>query len=187
VTGRVAAAALVAVVLAAWPVGPATATARSSRLPPDDEASIAQLFDAALAPLGLHVSRASLEQPPRYTPNPRGRHLAVYTLPTGVYTSADYLANVTRVAQVFLPKVFRRWSGLESFDVCQEPLPALNPDPEAPPITRLFVTRAGAARVDWSRVTAAQLLKATPKRETAATSLSLYVDTDLLREPAYRG
>ena len=140
-----------------------------------------------LRPLGLHVSRASLEQPPRYTPSPTGRHLAVYAVPLGPYTATDYTANITRVARAFLPQVFQRWSGLVSFDVCQEPLPSVDPDPEAPSVTKLVVTRRGASGIDWAHVTVAELQRGSRTRSGRANpNLYLYIDTFTLSTPPYQ-
>ena len=179
-----AAAASVACVAALGaPAAPAGAlTPAGPGLPPPQEAAIARLFNPQLARLGLHVSRASLEQPPRYTPSATGRHLAVYAVPTGSYSGADYQRNITAVARIFLPLVFKRWRNLESFDVCQEPLPSIDPRPEAPPLTQVFVTRRGAARVDWAHASLADFVAAS---RGGSHGVILYIDSPLLHAPVY--
>jgi hypothetical protein len=178
---------LVSVSLVTGPAGAAPIHPRADDLPPPTEAAIASIFDAHLAPLGLHVSRAALQQPPTYAPDPKGRHLAVYALPSGKYDTADYERNIVKVARAFLPTVFRRWKGLLSFDVCQEPLPALDSRAEPPPVTQLLVTRRGAARIDWSHVTRRALERtARAQQHHRHPDLMLYVDHTLLAEPSYQ-
>lgn len=152
-----AAAAVVVTISAATIAGAATADDRPD-LPPADRAELARIFDAKLKPLGLRTTRAALQRLESYQADPEGRHLAIYVEPTGDITDEEYVANFTKVARVFLPLVFERWSALHSFDVCQEPPPAENTDEEPPPVTQLQVTRRGAARVRWSRATLEQLV-----------------------------
>lgn len=174
--GRVAAAA--AIVVSAVTVGGAANAGERPDLPPADRAALARIFDAKLKPLGLRTTRAALQHLERYTPDPSGRHLAIYVEPTGDVTAEDYVANLTKVARVFLPLVFDRWGALRSFDVCQEPPPEQNTDDEPPPVTQIQVTRRGAARIRWSRVTLEQLIAGSDraaKDKTAGSRQRLYV------------
>jgi hypothetical protein len=156
---------------------PASAGVRSSRLPPPDRASIAAQFDPVLVPLGLHISRAGLEDLSSYRASSKGRRLAVYVQPTGAYTDADYVRNITTVARVFLPAVFQRWRGLETLDVCQEPLASVDPRPEAPPVTQLLVSRRASVTVRWASVTLAGVIRASNhRRGSAQLDLHLYVN-----------
>jgi len=83
--------------------------------------------------------------------------------------------------------VFQRWSGLLSFDVCQEPLPSLDPNPEAPPVTQLYVTRRGASAIDWAHVTIGQLTRAAAAQSRQRQpSLSLYLNGGLLASSPYQ-
>jgi hypothetical protein len=161
---------------------PALAARPAGRLPPADQAALARLFDPALRPLGLRLVRGALERPPTYAVDPHGQHLAIYVQPIGVYTSGDYLDNVTRVASIFLPAVFRRWRGLRSFDVCQEPPAALDPSAEPLPVTQLVVTRRGAGEVRWQHVTLAGLVAAARR---PGPDLVLYLDHGLVTNPLY--
>ena len=165
---------------------PALAVSASAKLPPPDSpAAVAQIFNPALAPLGLHLTRAMLEAPRTYEVDPRGNHLALYVQPTGAYTAAQYRRNFNRVAAIFLPAGFRRWPGLASFDVCQEPLPSVDNRPEASPVTQLTVSRRGAALIRWSHTQLKQILAA--ERHINVRDLSVYVDNPVLREPGYQG
>ncbi len=93
---------------------------------------------------------------------------------------------------MFLPSVFTRWTGLRSFDVCQEPRPVMD-DRESPaPETQVFATRAGSRLVDWPNVDVATML-ATSDRQAAAVAgtkrtgaFSLYFAAHLKNTPAYQ-
>ena len=166
------------------------ATIPLRRLPPSDRDAIAAIFDPALARLGLRVTRAELEKPPQYTSDPHGDHLAVYVEPIGDSTAATYLTNLSKVAKVFLPTVFDRWKGLRSFDVCQEPLPSIDASPEPPPVTQLAVSRRAAGKINWRETTLAKLValqepRRGPRR-LPATDFNVYLDRELLTQPAYR-
>lgn len=188
---RVAAALVVAAIgisVVAAGAGPATATRAGRDLPPPRRAQLARIFDPLLAPLGLRTTRALLQDPKRYRPSPTGTHLAVYVEPTSAtYTDEQYVDGVLTVANVFVPRVFKRWMGLESFDVCQEPLPAVDDGPSPPPMTQVVVNRPALRRVDWTHATLTDLLLATPTREErrAGTNLFVYAAPDLRDEPAW--
>ena len=119
---------------------------------------------------------------------------AIYVEPTGSYDDATYIANVTKIARVFVPSVFRRWRDLESFDVCQEPLPLFGRTAEPPPPkTQVLVTRQGVRRVrDWAHATLTQFLAASaranakPNPDGSRQTLFVYVATELRSEPAYQ-
>lgn len=174
--GRMAVAAVI--VVAAATIGGIASAGERPDLPPADRAALARIFDAKLKPLGLRTTRAALQRLERYTPDPDGRHLAIYVEPTGDITDEDYVANFTKVARIFLPLVFERWSALRSFDVCQEPPPAANSQEEPPPVTQLQVTRRGGARIRWSRVALEQLIASSDeaaKDPTAGSRQRLFV------------
>lgn len=153
-------------------------------LPPNDFEQLADIFDAKLEPLGLKLTRGALidTRHGRYRPSDTGRHLAVYVEPTGEYTPAEYAEGIVPSAQVFLPEVFERWDQLETFDVCQEPLPGVDDRKEPPPVTQLFLSRAESRDVDWTGVTLADLLTA---REPARESFRLYVAPAITSDPSW--
>ena len=132
------------------------------------------MFDPALRTLGLRTSRAVLQSATTYKRDPHGTRLAVYAKPISAsYTDTEYVTHFVAVARVFLPSIFRRWKGLQSFDVCQEPRPGEDPRSEPPPVTQLFVTRAGTEHLHWDHATIADLLEASthPGRATKTTGL----------------
>jgi hypothetical protein len=61
-----------------------------------------------------------------------------------------------------VPAVFKRWSGLRSFDIGQGP----SNDPRAapPPVTQIFLTRDALDRGgSWKTATLSELLAASPR------------------------
>jgi len=133
--------------------------AGAATLPPSSRVALTRLFRAAAAKQGFRISRAALQDPtqPGYGSDPHGTHLAIYLEPTGSMTPQEYAERVMPTARIFLPKVFRRWKGLQSFDVCLEPAPEVDNSPEPPPVTQIYVERPGAEAVDWSTLSLAEL------------------------------
>ncbi len=111
--------------------------------------------------------------------------------PTGNYTVADYVDGTVDVTKVFLPYVFERWKGLKSFDVCQEPRPAVDDSPTPSPETQVYATRAGSKLVDWKTVDLATMIT-TSRTESADAGtrrpvrFSLFVARHLENTPAYQ-
>jgi hypothetical protein len=162
-------------------------TARAD-LPPADRASLVKIFRPLVAPLGLRVTRAALVD----TKNRRsatGTHLAVYVEPAGAYTPEQYIDGLVTVSRVFIPQVFRRWDGLRSFDVCQEPRPASDASAEPPPETQVFVRRRGVRALDWQHADLTALLTAAKQAvsgpDPVPIALTVYVAKHLRDVPAY--
>jgi hypothetical protein len=158
-------------------------------LPPASRAELVKLFRGRLEPLGLRITRAALVD----ADNERsadGTHLALYVEPSGAYSDADYLDGVAAVSRLFLPGVFRRWPGLRSFDVCQEPKPADDTRAEPPPETQVFVLKQGVDRVAWKTADLAELLAAAADaragRGETRVDLSVFVASHLREHPRYR-
>ena len=95
------------------------------QLPPNDVGSLRELYDPALAKLGVRMTRAELIDitDSRYVPSNDGRHLAMYVEPIADYTDEQYVNGFWTVSALITPDVFERWPELESYDICQEPLP----------------------------------------------------------------
>jgi hypothetical protein len=186
--------ALVFVVLAGSLSAAAPASARAHAapdLPPSGRDELARLFDPELAPLGLRTTRAALQDPDHYERSAKGTHLAIYVEPTaqGAVDRAVYVRNIMKVARIFLPFVYKQWSDLKSFDVCQEPEPLLDPRPEPIPVTQLVADRKGAAAVKWKHASLAELIEranAVNGKGGGADPLSLYVSPRTLTQPAYQ-
>lgn len=187
-----AATVVMALVATSVPGGPVEAYAASPGrldLPPPGRAALARLFDAKLAPLGLHTTRAALESSTSYRASANGRHLAIYVEPTGAYSNTQYVANIVPVARLFLPLVFDRWRDLRSFDVCQEPPQAVDSTPEPAPFTQVLVNRRGAQDVRWKHVQLTDLLAASALVDVNKQNtrwFSVYVAPALVTEPTYR-
>ena len=160
-------------------------------LPPADRDALARMFDPDVSPLGLRITRAALRDPYNYDRSPTGTHLAVYVAPIvhGEVGGAVYVRNIMKVARVFLPSVFRRWSDLKSFDVCQEPEP-LDSSISTPPLTsQLIATRNGATKVGWKHASLATLLEradAIDGKNGGTDPLSLSVSSRTISEPLFR-
>jgi hypothetical protein len=131
-------------------------------LPPQDLTSIREVYDDALAGMGLRLTRAALIDLAggRYEPSPQGRHLALYAEPLEGASPEQYAEGFWTLSAVVTPDVFARWPALESYDICQEPLPEVDDSPEPPPVTQINITRAAAAEVDWDDGTLTDLLVA---------------------------
>ncbi|MGH2685645.1 MAG: hypothetical protein ACRDJP_09295 [Actinomycetota bacterium] len=138
---------------------PAPRTGRTGAapgFPPSDEATLIRHFQPVVDAFGLEMTRASLiSLDDGYERSATGTHLALYAEPRGVYPVERYLGNMAPLTGA-LAEVFVRWSKLESFDICQEPVGGTE---EAPiPVTRVEVTRTANAAIDWDRTDLAGLL-----------------------------
>ena len=165
----------------------AGAVGAGRRLPPPARDALARIFDPMLEDLGLRTTRARLQNLRTYETDPNGRHLAIYVEPIEeTYSDDDYVEQFVEVAQVFLPRVFDRWKGLKSFDVCQEPRPSEDDRAEPPPRTQLLVTRKGSKSVRWRAATLAELLKVALEHQSstdAARDFSVYFEAALDAQP----
>jgi hypothetical protein len=144
-------------------------TAGQLDLPPYTRDELAELFDPALEKLGLRTTRASLQDLEDYRQSPTGTHLAYYVEPieTEGIDDAFYLDRIASTTKIFLPKVFKKWSDLEGFDICLEPVEI--PTPSPPPVTQLQVDRETAKDIKWRRADLAELVGEAAERSTGAT------------------
>jgi hypothetical protein len=147
--------------------GVASAGTPDSSLPPAARKELVAIFAKKVKPFGLRITRAALVNPAQER-DAKGTHLAIYVEPTGEYGIDDYLDGTVSVSKVFLPYVFERWKGLKSFDVCQEPRPAVDDSPTPAPETQVYATRAGSKLVDWKTVDVATMIH-TSRTAAAAT------------------
>lgn len=120
-------------------------------LPPNDLASLRRLYDPVLEPMGLTLTRGMLVDRSNggYEPSDTGTHLALYVEPTRTFSTAEFVERLWTLSALVTPDAFARWSGLASYDICQEPNPGEDDRPEPFPITQLDVTREAAATIDW--------------------------------------
>jgi hypothetical protein len=167
------------------------APAQTGSLPPSSREELAKIFDPQLEKLGLRTTRAGLQDLQTYEFTETGTHLAVYVEPieTEGIEDAFYVDRVASSAKVFLPRVFRRWPGLESFDVCIEPVEI--PTPTPPPVTQIFVTDDTVASVKWKRADLATLVERAAEESTGSSesgnreTFFLYISPRLEDVPAY--
>lgn len=168
----------------------ALAADRAPDLPPATRDALARLFDPQLEQLGLRTTRARLQNLRSYRTDANGRHLAIYVEPIESMTDAEYLENVTKVSRIFLPRVFKEWKDLQSFDICQEPVPGVDDREAPPPVTQLVVSRKGFRRVNWKAASLGDLLQAATIPPGAPPSSTrdffLFVNSDLVALPAYQ-
>jgi hypothetical protein len=131
-------------------------------LPPNDVGTLRRLYDPVFETMGLRLTRAALVDVSAggYEPSDDGTHLALYVEPTGAYSEDDFAAGLWTVSALVTPDVFARWSGLESYDICQEPLPGVDDRPEPFPVTQINITRDDAATIDWDNGDLVELLVA---------------------------
>jgi hypothetical protein len=135
---------------------PATTSQPPSPLPPHELDDLAAVFDPIVQPLGYRVTRASLIDRSSLETTPDGNHLAIYLRPTGDIGDEGIAADFAPLVRTFIPFVFERYPGLESFDFCQEPFGVFE---NVPPSQTLFdVERSAVDSLDWSDVDLATLL-----------------------------
>jgi hypothetical protein len=156
----------------------------SQRLPPNDKAAIERVFRSELDRLGLRLTRGALVDLKSGRPTSKGTHLAVYVEPVGPYSADDYVGSIVAVTKVFAPRSFDTWSGLVSFDVCQEPLPSVDTRREPPPKTKVDMTRNASDKVDWDDLDLSQLL--IDEKRLGRRELSVYGDTEVRRTTMYQ-
>ncbi len=153
------------------------------RLPPNDVGSLRALYDPVLEPLGVRLTRGALidisnEQ---YVRSNEGRHLALYVEPISDYSNDQYVAGFWNVTALITPDVFARWPDLESYDICQEPLPSVDDGPEPFPITQINLTREAAATIDWANGDLVDLLVAARSNE----DVRVVVNREVRESPTY--
>ncbi len=163
---------------------PATTEAPSD-LPPLAAIELEPLYREALTGLGLRLTaRGGLidRTDSRYEPSPTGTHLALYVEPVGDRTPEQYVEGLGTVTVVF-SDVFDRWPGLESFDVCQEPVDAVDSSDEPQPITQIDMTRSQAAAFDWSTVRPVDVVRAALAEPRG---IRLRISPSLADHPSYQ-
>jgi hypothetical protein len=164
---------------------PSPSSPPSGAKPPVDAAALEPDYRDALMKIGLVLTpRGGLidRSGGGYTKSAEGTHLALYLEPVAKRSVQEYVDGIAAASRVFLPDVFERWPGLESFDVCQEP-PATTDEPkDPPPVTQIEVTRVQAAGVNWRTATVSDLVRAAVDRPPR---LKLVVSQALQASDAY--
>jgi hypothetical protein len=158
-----------------------TAVVVPADLPPLEEYSVADIenlravYGPPLAAFDLEVTRGGLVD------LNGGNHLQIYAEPTTPASANGpqvFLDRMLPSFQAIVPLLFDAYPDLDSFDLCQEPVPDESPSTTQPeyeePVTLLFLTRAAYESVpDWDTATLADLLAVAPPGEDfAAPGLS---------------
>lgn len=159
---------------------------RASLPPLNDVAFFDQLYGEELAALGLRLTRAArFEENPThqpYSPTPTGTHLALYAEPMATFTADRFVANIAPLTLVFRD-VFDRWSGLTSFDICQEPIQAEAVEEKEPiPVSQVRMTRVQALGLDWDRLDLPALIRAARQDPP---QLTLFLSRRIRGQPSY--
>ena len=158
-------------------LGAAAACGTDADLPPGDDEGLAEVFQPFFEPLGIEFTYGGVV---KYR---KGDHLQLYVEPTGPATDEQYLDRLLRSSATIVPYVFGEYDDLESFDLCQEPIPSGPGDPDKPePRTVVLLTRAQADSVaDWSSATLADLIRASRTGKGG----EIRVDEAIAKLPAY--
>jgi hypothetical protein len=163
-----------------------TSTALDGELPPPQALDLEPLYGEALAAIGMQLTDrgGTIDRSGGgYVASPDGTHLALYVEPIGDRTTEQYIDGILDVALVF-SDIYDRWPGLESYDVCQEPLdPDGTQGPEPLPVTQIELTRAQSDAIDWESVTVDDLVRGSL---ADPPELALRVSAELAADPAYR-
>jgi hypothetical protein len=147
---------------------PAGTAPAGDALPPleslveDDLEALQAVYGPPLETLDLLVTRGGVVE---YR---GGTHLQLYAEPTTAEeenSAQVYLDRMLTSFQVLVPRLFDAYPEMDSFDLCQEPVPtAAEPRAEPgyeEPVTLLLLTRAGYESVpDWGSATLADLFAA---------------------------
>ena len=160
------------------------ATSEQPTLPPNDVEALAEILDPVVEPLGLHLTRGALiDLDVSYEVSDDGTHLALYVEPTDDFTLDDYVDGIGSVTAMITPLVFERWSGLESYDICQEPPTADDPSDEPFPATQVNLTRVQYDAIEWDGAGTVQVVAASM---TDPRGLDLIVSQQVRDSEAYQ-
>jgi hypothetical protein len=175
---------LICLAAAACSSGSGDGGSNAHALPPNDKAAIERVFAPALDRLGVRLTRGALVDLQTGKPSATGKHLAVYVEPKGDYAADDYARGTVRTLRAFIPAAFERWGGLTSFDICQEPLPAVDARPEPPPVTKVDLTKEAARKMRWDGLDLAGLLR--DAKRLGSNALTVYAKPDVRQTSVYQ-
>lgn len=134
--------------------------ATADDFPPSDFEELAAIYDPMLEEHDLVLTRAEVidRTDGQYEPSPTGTHLALYVEPTGEQSNQEYLDLLVQTTAEVTPQVFAEWGSIESYDICQEPLPSEDDSEEPIPVTQVEITRDAAADIDYEALDLPELL-----------------------------
>ena len=143
---------LAAVLAAACAGSKATATRASIAR---DRATAQSAATALLRPFGLRIQRWSID---RRAFAGNTYELSVYAQPSRTQSIATYAARFAPLTAAVVPALLRRYPDLAWIDLCQERAGKATGGGEPIPVTRVEISRRGAAAVDWRHADVATLL-----------------------------
>lgn len=159
--------------------------ATADSFPPSAFDELAEVYDPMLEEHDLVLTRAEVidRTDGRYEPSPTGTHLALYVEPTGSQSNEEYLDLLVLLTAEITPQVFLEYGSIESYDICQEPLPSEDSSPEPIPVTQVEITRAAAADIDFGALDLPGLLAMA--NIEANPPVRVYADPRLKALPAW--
>lgn len=155
-----------------------------SGLPDADDAEMIAAFDPLVEDLGVRFTRAALidREGGGYERSPDGTHLALYVEPTSEYTTAQYVDGITELFNILTPYLYDQFPGIETYDVCQEPLGAEGAGSEPPPVTQVEIDRETFETLDFP-VSLETIAEQGSRHEPG---FFVYVDRDIARSPEWQ-
>jgi hypothetical protein len=166
--------------------GSSSVTSADPAFPPNDVAALKGIFDPLVEPLGLRLTRGALvDRSDGYEFSDTGSHLALYVEPMddSTYELGDYVDNIYDVMAAVTPAVFGPYSGVLTYDICQEPYQAEDDAYEPFPVTQVEVSRAAAAEYDWDTGDLASFLAFLDAHDA---DTKLLVNDDVENAPQYQ-
>lgn len=153
-------------------------------LPDLDDEGMIELFDPMVEDLDVVFTRAALidRSGGGYERSPDGTHLALYVEPTGDYTTAQYVDGIAELTNILTPYVYEQFPGLESYDVCQEPLGAEDSSSEPPPVTQVEIDRETFEGLEFPL----SLEEIAENAFRSEPGFFVYVDRDIARSEEWR-
>lgn len=154
--------------------------------PPNDVDALAEVYDPMFEDDGLVLTRGALidRSDGGYETSDTGTHLALYVEPTGEQTDEEYLDLLVDTTARVTPQVFSEWGSVETYDICQEPLPEVDDREEPVPVTQVEITREAAADIDFEVLDLAELLAIA--NTEVDPPVRVYVDPTLKELPAWQ-
>lgn len=154
--------------------------------PPNDVDALAEVYDPMFEDDGLVLTRGALidRSDGGYETSDTGTHLALYVEPTGDQTDEQYLDLLVDTTARVTPQVFSEWGSVETYDICQEPLPEVDDREEPVPVTQVEITREAAADIDFEALDLAELLAIA--NTEVDPPVRVYVDPTLKELPAWQ-
>lgn len=154
--------------------------------PPNDVDALAEVYDPMFEVDGLVLTRGALidRSDGGYETSDTGTHLALYVEPTGDQTDEEYLDLLVDTTARVTPQVFSEWGSVETYDICQEPLPEVDDREEPVPVTQVEITREAAADIDFEALDLAELLAIA--NTEVDPPVRVYVDPTLKELPAWQ-